>query len=305
MMIASAKNLSEKSDSVPLDNVRGARVLKRLHQKSSAKGNHPILNSYIAPHHTAIKKALKALKAERDAPGRRLHEWDDVPWSKVIKTGSMVVLHRPNGDCSGPVISVEVIGLDKCKNYNVDEGPYSVQLALNKVHGAYHVAHSVFEGAGCSGKPVGSYMDERWEDRCAMDVWNMNYFGATMQGIIVTGKSPKQLLREEEDGFLLTNHREDDCSDNIVGYTLHRGDACQLDVGEGADPLEFSLDNVDKEDITEVLALDSTYSYVKFTKSGPAPDGLGKCTQQEDYYYYGVYDDDYANVYSYGMCLNN
>ncbi|KAJ1387111.1 hypothetical protein B484DRAFT_409996 [Ochromonadaceae sp. CCMP2298] len=299
---ASAKNLKGATEEIPvaapLDNVKGARVLQTLHKKSTAKKSHPILKKYIDDHEDAIKKAV----ADK-AHGRRLEGSEDIDWDMAIKTGSMVVRHRPNSDCSGPVITSEVIGLDSCHAYNVT---HSVQLALTKKNGNYYIGVFGFMSADCSGEPAYQYMDEGWEDRCAMNVWAMNENGPTMEGIIVTSKSPKQLLMEEESGFLLTNHREDDCSDDIQGYTLHRMDACRLEV-----------DHPDSSEAPNqcIMSEDSTYTFVKFTsckgkkaaftaysdaacsrplyssKLNLRDEGLWKCEAQEDDYYYGYADN--------------
>ncbi|KAJ1419874.1 hypothetical protein B484DRAFT_433660 [Ochromonadaceae sp. CCMP2298] len=238
LAVASAgESLRKEADNVPLDNVRGMQVFQRNQKKASTRNtNNSLLDKYTD--HDAIKAA-------RAAHGRQLQVSKKYNWDDVVKSGSVIQRLRPNADCSGVIVEVEVAAF-RCVKYDNDLDPnnhYAVQ------YGMYmgKVASAAFDAMDCSGQPFHTWQLESYP-KCEMDSDEYGYMGPMSSAIEFSTKSVKQLMSKENPGFLLTWHVAADCSDDIVGYHNFRADACQLDM------------NVSKKGEPK------SYSYVKYTQ---------------------------------------
>jgi hypothetical protein len=232
LAVASAgESLRKEADLVPLDNVRGLQVFQRNQKKAATRNtNNSLLGKYTD--HDAIKAA-------RAAHGRQLQVSKKFNWDDVVKKGSYIERLRPNADCSGVIVEVEVEAYGRCYVYDNDPNPY-YHYAVQ--YGMYmgKVATAAFDALDCSGDPSTTFLESVPE--CEMDSDNYYMMGPMMVSAEMSTKSVKQLMSNEKPGFLETSHVAADCSDDIVGYHMYRADACQLvmDFTRKGEPKSYS-----------------------------------------------------------------
>jgi hypothetical protein len=173
-----AQSLRREAEAVPLDNVRGGKVLQRLHKRALDRGADEIMDKMWD--HPTIKAARAAAQVEakhgrnlqsnsvsgfggattnlhKFYPGQAIADIADLSWSDVVLSGSLVQRYRPNSDCSGRVVDVFNMNLGYCRDKHEGEGIYnSIQFGALEKDGMVSQVVGFFGGAGCKGQPFWS-----------------------------------------------------------------------------------------------------------------------------------------------------
>ncbi|KAJ1385305.1 hypothetical protein B484DRAFT_410546 [Ochromonadaceae sp. CCMP2298] len=190
--VASAENL--RTEDVPLDNARGARVLQRMQTKAAVK-------------HTKAAKSVKtereAFKAHRDAlkdgalkPARRTQNGVDFdsPWTRVEMKGS--------GEVGERGASSEGVG-----TYVSDSGELTRSAWL-------------FDGEegtdDCSSEPVEWRIVGRGVKPCQMLAGEYSSTGPLMGGTVLSGQSIAQSAKKEKAGFMVKHYEDKSCQGDLL-----------------------------------------------------------------------------------------
>mmetsp|Transcript_27910 Transcript_27910/g.63186 ORF Transcript_27910/g.63186 Transcript_27910/m.63186 type:complete len:372 (+) Transcript_27910:78-1193(+) len=285
-VVASAENLRTEAYDVPIDNARGARVLKRMQTKSAAK--HAKAKKAMDVEALTKKASKKGLEAkaeplidasEKAKVGRSLQGYNDdytefdSPWTRVTMAGSLVTRSRPNSDCSGPVTEIAVQPAGSCYYNGEDRNGEDYSLATGtyeSASGELLIAHFQFKAHDCAGEPdpeAGDLVLRGPYKPCQMLVDEYGSAGPLMGGAVLSDKTVMQSMEQEKAGFMVKHYSDFGCFGDVLAYTLYRDDACHLDI-EYNMPVEIIEEGRRLAPIVvePVLNADSTFSYVKVNK---------------------------------------
>jgi len=280
---AHAHSASEKARSVPVDNARGARVLKRMQTKSAAK--HAKAKKAMDVEALTKKASKKGLEAkaeplidasEKAKVGRSLQGYNDdytefdSPWTRVTMAGSLVTRSRPNSDCSGNVIEIGVEPAGVCFSQDEANPESGDSMAIGTYvsdSGELFRATGSFEKSGnCTGEPESSMAIQGSVKPCQM-LDDVGRTGPLMGGTSLSDMSVADMARNEKAGYMVGHYATSDCSGDVLAYNLYRNDACHLDIELNYWNHNFELlpRRLSHKTSSERVVKDSKFSYVKVT----------------------------------------